>query len=105
MLIAAMGGNLVLLLIFMSFAIGEHFDQDSKDLEARSALPQPSLVDLGAVPFGGIPRQREPATPSDDSTEQSKSFAQVFRFPVGCHVHNLRSRYPVACAPAHSISR
>lgn len=92
MLIAAMGGNLVSFLILVGFAIGTHVEQDSTDPGPRSAIPQPSLVDLGAVPFGGIPRQRDHeartfpletlitlVTTSADTTEHSKFKSSLLR--------------------------
>lgn len=87
-IIAAMAFKIVSILILMGFTFGTHVDQDNADLEARTALPQPSWVDLGPEPFGGLPRQRDIVArifPSEtliirestsaDSTEQSKFYA------------------------------
>lgn len=85
MKIATMDVKIVWTLIVMGFAFGTHVEQDSADLDARSALPQPSWVDLGPEPFGGLPRQRDiaagtsslgtlitPASTPTDSTERRK---------------------------------
>ncbi|KAJ0123455.1 hypothetical protein J7T55_011920 [Diaporthe amygdali] len=51
--------ELVSILALLGFAIGVHTDQDAGDLEARSAQPQPSWVDLGPLPFGGVPHEED----------------------------------------------
>lgn len=88
MRVASMGIEIAVVLILLGSAIGVHVDQDKADLEARAALPQPSWVNLGPMPFGGLPRQADivartvpletlatrAATP-DGSTEHSESSA------------------------------
>ncbi|KAG6367200.1 hypothetical protein INS49_001385 [Diaporthe citri] len=54
-----MAFKFVYILILMGFTFGAHVGRDNTDLEARTALPQPSWVDLGPEPFGGLPRQRD----------------------------------------------
>lgn len=115
MLIAAMGGILVSLFIFMGFAVGTFVDQESRDRDPRSADPQSSLVDPGTI-LGGFPRQWDTkarafpleslitlATPSADITEHSKFSAQMSEIPLEYHAHILRSRYRSACASDRSI--
>ncbi|KAK2601000.1 hypothetical protein N8I77_010484 [Diaporthe amygdali] len=56
---AEMFVELVSILALLGFAIGVHTDQDGGDLEARSAQPQPSWVDLNPLPFGGVPHEED----------------------------------------------
>lgn len=82
---AEMFVELVSILALLGFAIGVHTDQDGGDLEARSAQPQPSWVDLGPLPFGEVPHEEDVvvekfpldtlitrASNTADSTEQSE---------------------------------
>lgn len=110
--IATMGVKVVSILIVMGFAIGAHVDQDSAELDARSALPQPSWVDLGPVPFGGLPRRGDivaraitPTYTSADSTKRRKFSVRLSRTPAGYHTHYSRRRCRAACTSAHIIWR
>lgn len=80
-----MAFKIVSILLLMGLTFGAHIEQDNTDLEARTALPQPSWVDLGPRPFGGLPRQDDIAarkipletlktreSTSADITEQSE---------------------------------
>lgn len=80
MRVAAMHVKLVSILILTSFTFGTHVDQDNADLEARTALPQPSWVDLGPEPFGGLPRQRDVAArkiPLETHVTQASTSADI----------------------------
>lgn len=54
-----MGIGIVSIFVLLGCAIGSHTNEDGGDLEAKSALPQPSWKDLGPLPFGGVPRQED----------------------------------------------
>lgn len=118
MRVAAMHVKIVSIFILTGFTFGTHTDQDNADLEARTALPRPSWVDLGPEPFGGLPRQRDvvarkiplethitTASTSADITAQGEFSAYVPYIPTGYYTHSSQSRYPTARTSAHIFWR